>query len=94
MRTLIFSLVLAAVAGAQELPAGVPQQTCYALRTYQVQRSEKVQSLSPPRVTTCTPAGKFRVKYLPETVKEREVRKAACPECAVNQRSKNSPPRH
>ena len=81
MKVLSMFLLVSMAAVAQELPLGTPQSGCYALRKYQVARSEKVQPLSPPRVTTCTPASKFRVKYLPETVREREVRKAGCPEC-------------
>lgn len=85
MKLLVFSslVLMATGAAAQNLPS-VPASpdTCYTLRRYQVEPSEKLQPLSKPaRTTTCTPASRFRVKYLPETVAPREPKRAKCVEC-------------
>lgn len=85
MKLLVFSsLVLMAVGAAAQNPPRVPDtpDTCYTLRSYRVQPSEKLQPLSrPPRLTTCTPASRFRVKYLPDAVEVRAPKRARCVQC-------------
>lgn len=85
MKLLVFSsLVLMAMGAVAQNPAAVPQSpdTCYTLRRYQVAPSEQLQPFSkPPRATTCAPASRFRVKYLPSTAEPRDPKRAKCVEC-------------
>lgn len=85
MKLLVFSsLVLMAAGAAAQNPPTVPAtpDTCYTLRRYRVKRSEKPQPLSKPlESTTCTPASRFKVKYLPSTAEPREPQRTKCVEC-------------
>lgn len=73
-----------AVAASDNTSFSLPEHadTCYVLRTYYAPRSERPKQLSGPmRTTTCTPASRFRVKYLPNATEAHEPVRAKCPEC-------------
>src|SRR5512146_222020 len=58
--------------------------SCLALRTILVRHSERMQSFPAVRgSSTCTPANRFRVEYIPGAVQNREVKDTKCTDCAV-----------
>lgn len=61
---------------------------CYAIRTFTVGGDvEQLQQLQPyrtaPRTTTCTPANRFRAKYIPNLTRIPDVSRARCPNCST-----------
>ena len=88
-------LLLAMSAAAQKpAPAAAKQaqnsirlgdaNSCLALRSFFVRRSEHMQAYPAVRgSSTCTPANRFRVEYIPAAVQNREVKDTKCTDCAV-----------